>query len=282
MNYRKIRSVLYVPGDNEKALKKASMLPCDAVMFDLEDSIADEKKELARILVKQGINDYDYGSRTLIVRINRLDSPWGEEDIRSLTGTDINAICIPKVESAKELELIRSKLAKQSNERIPIWAMIETPKGIIDVVDIASAQGLGAIVVGTTDLSHRLRLRNASGGNRAGLYYSLSRCVLAARLIGIEIFDGVFLDFSDKESFIAQCEDAKNLGFDGKTLIHPAQIEITNKVFGASSEEVERARKIISAWEEATAMGKAVAVVDNQLIELMHIEEAKQIVESHS
>ena len=279
---KKNYSVLYVPGVNERAMKKASSLRSDAIIFDLEDSVSSELKDRARTLVRKSLSEYDYGERLIVIRINRLDTPWGEDDIKSMVGTHIDALCVPKVESAEELEFVRSASEIQFKLKIPIWAMIETPKGVLDIVDIASVRGLEAIVMGTTDLSHELGLENRPGGKRSGLHYSLSQCVLAAKSVGIKIFDGVFLDLTDIEGFKAECEVAKDLGFDGKTLIHPSQVEIANDIFGASIEDIERARRIILAWEEATAEGKAVAVVDDQLIESMHVEEAKQLVESHS
>ena len=282
MILKKNYSVLYVPGVNERAMKKASSLGSDVIIFDLEDSVSSEMKDRARTLVRKSLSEYDYGERLIVIRINRLDTPWGEDDIKSMVGTHIDAICVPKVESAEELEFVRSALEIQFKLKIPIWAMIETPKGVLDIVDITSVRGLEAIVMGTTDLCHELGLENRSGGKRSGLHYSLSQCVLVAKSVGIKIFDGVFLDLTDFEGFQAQCEEAKDLGFDGKTLIHPSQIEIANDIFGTSIEDIERARKIILAWEEATAEGKSVAVVDDQLIELMHVEEAKQLVELHS
>ena len=282
MIHKKYYSVLYVPGVNERAMKKASSFPSDAIIFDLEDSVSPEQKDRARTLVRKSLSECDYGERSVVVRINRLDTEWGEDDIKSMVGANIDALCVPKVESAKELEFIRSALEIQFKLKMPIWAMIETPKGVLDIVDITSVRGLEAIVMGTTDLSHELGLKNRSGGKRSGLHFSLSQCVLAAKSAGIKIFDGVCLDLTDIEGFKAQCEEAKELGFDGKTLIHPSQVEIANDLFGPSLEDIERARRIILAWEEATAMGKAVAVVDDQLIESMHVEEAKQLVELHS
>ena len=282
MIVKKNYSVLYVPGINERAMKKASSLRSDAIIFDLEDSVSSELKDRARTLVRKSLSEYDYGERLIVIRINRLDTPWGEDDIKSMVGIHIDALCVPKVESAEELEFVRSALEIEFKLKIPIWAMIETPKGVLDIVDIASVRGLEAIVMGTTDLSHELGLENRPGGKRSGLHYSLSQCVLAAKSVGIKIFDGVFLDLTDIEGFKAECEVAKDLGFDGKTLIHPSQVEIANDIFGASIEDIERARRIILAWEEATAEGKAVAVVDDQLIESMHVEEAKRLVELHS
>ncbi|MDG1988167.1 MAG: CoA ester lyase [Halieaceae bacterium] len=282
MIHKKHYSVLYVPGVNERAMKKASSFPSDAIIFDLEDSVSAEQKERARTLVRKSLSECDYGERSVVVRINRLDTAWGEDDIKSMIGANIDALCVPKVESAKELEFLRSALEIQFKLKMPIWAMIETPKGVLDIVDITSVRGLEAIVMGTTDLSHELGLKNRSGGKRSGLHFSLSQCVLAAKSVGIKIFDGVCLDLTDIEGFKAQCEEAKELGFDGKTLIHPSQIEIANDLFGPSPEDIARARRIILAWEEATAMGKAVAVVDDQLIESMHVQEAKQLVELHS
>ena len=236
-----------------------------------------------RIIAETGAGQHGVATATVAAR-QGLECViyMGEEDIKSMVGTHIDALCVPKVESAEELEFVRSALEIQFKLKIPIWAMIETPKGVLDIVDIISVRGLEAIVMGTTDLSHELGLENRSGGKRSGLQYSLSQCVLAAKSVGIKIFDGVFLDLTDLEGFKAECEEAKDLGFDGKTLIHPSQVEIANDIFGTSIEDIKRARKIILAWEEATAEGKAVAVVDDQLIESMHVEEAKQLVELHS
>ena len=244
---KKNYSVLYVPGVNERAMKKASSLRSDAIIFDLEDSVSSELKDRARTLVRKSLSEYDYGERLIVIRINRLDTPWGEDDIKSMVGTHIDALCVPKVESAEELEFVRSALEIEFKLKIPIWAMIETPKGVLDIVDITSVRGLEAIVMGTTDLCHELGLENRSRGKRPGLHYSLSQCVLAAKSVGIKIFDGVFLDLTDLDGFKAQCEEAKDLGFDGKTLIHSSQVQIANDIFGTSIEDIERARRIILA-----------------------------------
>ncbi len=272
-----IRSVLYVPGVNEKAIQKARQLPCDAIIFDLEDAVAPDRKAEARRVICESLCRYDYGDRLLIVRINRLNTAWGEDDLKSLVDTNIDAICLPKVESSGEVVHANLQVIKHFDSQLPLWVMIETCQGLASSIEIASSVGVNAMVLGTTDLSYRLGLPSSSGSQRPGLHYSLSKCVFAARLAGIHAFDGVYLDISDSTGLRKHCLEAKSFGYDGKTLIHPSQVEITNEIFGPSSHEVERSRRIISAWEEAQIKGEAVAVVDGELIELMHVEKAKRL-----
>lgn len=269
MSETRLRSVLYMPGINQRAMEKAKTLDCDAVVFDLEDAVAPDRKAEARDLVLAQLAGGGYGNRTLVVRANGLDTPWGEDDLRAFAG--VERVCLPKVESAQQLNDARELLG----EEVILWAMVETPRGVSEVEAICAAPGLEAILMGTTDLAYQLRIPHRS--DRLGLLYALSRCVNAARMHGTVALDGVSLDIRDANAFQAVCEHGRALGFDGKTLIHTTQIEAANAVFGVSEEQLEQARRVIEAWEAAEAAGKGVAVLDDRLVETMHVDEARRL-----
>ncbi len=272
------RSALYMPGVNQRAMDKARELPCDAVIFDLEDAVAPDRKDEARDLVLAQYAAGGYGHRILAIRANGIDSPWGEADLAALGKAGVERVCLPKIESADQLDRCLSLLRESgAPDSLKVWAMIETPLGVANVEDICAVAGLEALVMGTTDLAHELRVPHRP--DRLGMLYALSRCVNAGRMHGVTLLDGVYLDIKNEEGFRAICEHGRALGFDGKTLIHPTQVETANDVFGVSDEEVAHARRIIEAWESAEAEGKAVAVLDDKLVEAMHVDDARRIVQ---
>lgn len=266
------RSVLYMPANNERALEKARSLPADCIVMDLEDAVSPSAKDEARQQAIAAVNAGGFGQREVAVRINALGTPWFEEDLRQLAASDASIIVLPKVEAAETVVTVAARLP----ERIALWAMIETPRGVMNVEAIAQAHSrLPVLVMGTSDLSKELRAPPRS--DRMGLLYALERCVCAARGAGIDIIDGVHLNFRDTEGFAAVCEQGKWLGFDGKSLIHPDQVAVANQVFSPSNEAVAKAQQILTAWTAAEAEGLGMAVLDGKLIENLHAAEAERI-----
>ncbi len=270
------RSVLYMPGSNQRALEKARSLDADALLLDLEDSVGPALKVSAREQVVAAVVAGGYGRREIIVRANCLDSEWGEDDIRAIAQSGAQGVCLPKVESPAEVHRAIAILdAADAPTTMQVWVMIETPLGVLNIDEIAAADPrMTVLVMGTTDLAKELRVPHTP--NRIGLQYSLGRCVLAARANHKDILDGVYLDLQDEVGFASSCQQGVDLGFDGKTLIHPKQLVAANDVFSPSADDIERARKIIRTWQQAEAEGKGVVVVDGQLIEIMHVDEAKR------
>ncbi|MEQ9464425.1 MAG: CoA ester lyase [Haliea sp.] len=273
-----LRSALYMPAINQRAMDKARDLPVDAVVFDLEDAVAPDKKAEARTQLLAQLAAGGYGARQLVARCNALATPWGEADIRALAATPVTSLCLPKVESVQQLQQVSALLEELQRPDMTLWAMIETPAGLANVEAIAGYGRLTALLMGTTDLASELRL--PADPERTGLQYALGRCVLAARLAGITVLDGVYLDIKNEEGLRAVCEQGRALGFDGKTLIHPGQIAVTNAVFGPGAAAVEYARRLLDCWEQATAEGKGVAVLDGKLIETMHVDEARRLLDA--
>ena len=273
MTTRPRRSVLYMPGSNQRALEKARTLPADSLVLDLEDSVGPEKKVAARDQVMAAVSAGGYGYREIIIRANSLDSEWGEDDIRAIALSGADGLCLPKVENQAQVEAAINLLNDAgAPASMQVWVMIETPLGVTNVQQIASASArITVIAMGTTDLSKELRVTD-----RIGLLYSLSQCVLAARAYNKEILDGVYLDLHNDQGFTDTCVQGKHLGFDGKTLIHPKQLAAANEVFGPSANDIERAENMIAAWKLAEAEGKGVVVVDGKLVEAMHIDEARR------
>jgi len=272
------RSLLYVPGSNSRALQKARGLPADGLILDLEDAVAPDAKENARAIVATALADGGYGRRELVLRVNALDTPWGHADLTAAATMPIDAVLLPKVESADRVRLTVSLLdTLGAPERIPVWCMLETSLGIIYAREIAAASPrLAALVLGTSDLTKDLHA--LSTRDRLPLLASLGLATLAARAHGLAILDGVHLDLSDDEGFVASCRQGRELGFDGKTLIHPKQIAPANAAFAPSAEEVAWSRRIIAAHAEAAAAGKGVVLVDGRLIETLHVENARRLV----
>lgn len=270
------RSVLYMPGANERALQKAKTLPADSLILDMEDAVAPDAKSQARQQIMQAVTAGGYGKREIVVRVNGLDTPWGREDLISIAKLPIDAVLLPKVSDPQEIQVAADILTEQGGADLPIWMMAETPKGILNIATIASSHPrLRAIVMGTSDLTKELRTRHTP--DRVGLLTSLGLCVLAARVNGLDIIDGVYLDLDDEAGFHAACVQGRDMGFDGKTLIHPKQIAVSNQVFAPNEAEVHHAFAVIAAWEEARKAGKGVVVVNGKLVENLHFEEAQRL-----
>ncbi|MFC2968396.1 HpcH/HpaI aldolase/citrate lyase family protein [Acidimangrovimonas pyrenivorans] len=263
------RSVLYIPGSKERALEKARGLPVDAIIFDLEDAVAVEEKANARALLARTLAETDYGGRARIVRINGFDTDWGRDDVAAFAGLPIDAILIPKVNSAADLDAVAAAIAD-----VPLWAMMETPLGILNAAEIAAHPRLQGMVLGTNDLAKDLGTRFRA--DRLPLIASLQICLLAARAHGIVCVDGVYNAYLDEDGLRVECDQGRDMGFDGKTLIHPKQVEVTNAAFAPSEEEIDLARRQIAAFEAAEAEGLGVAVVDGKIVENLHIVTARQ------
>lgn len=276
MEMRPRRSVLYMPGTNVRALEKARTLPADGVILDLEDAVAPDAKVRAREQVVAALKKGGYGSREVIARVNALDSRWGMEDVAALAGASPDAVLFPKVESAGQVLAAVDALDRAGGPTdLPIWIMAETPRSILNIEAIAAASPrLSVIVMGTSDLAKDMRVRHTV--DRIGLVAALSQCVCAARAYGLEILDGVHLDLQDGEGLAKICEQGRDLGFDGKTLIHPQQIEPANIAFAPSTAELESAAETIAAWVAAQDEGKGVVVVNGRLVENLHVEEARR------
>ncbi|QIE41390.1 CoA ester lyase [Rhodobacteraceae bacterium SC52] len=272
---RPFRSVLYIPGSNARALEKAKTLPVDAIIFDLEDAVAMEAKADARALLAKVLGEGGYGQRFQIVRLNGMSSEWGADDLDAIAAIGPQAVLLPKAESAAEVEAVAAKLdAIPACADTQIWTMMETPRGILNAAEIAAAPRMGGFVMGTNDLAKELRTRYTR--DRLPMLTSLQLCLLAARAANIAIVDGVYNAFKDEDGLRRECEQGCDMGFDGKTLIHPAQVAATNEVFAPSEEDIELARRQIDAFEAAEAEGKGVAVVDGKIVENLHIVTARQ------
>lgn len=270
------RSVLYMPGSNARALEKARTLAADALILDLEDAVAPEQKPLARDQVCQAVINGGYGGRELIIRTNGLDTPWGKDDVIAAAKARPDAILLPKVESAVQVQQVEALLKANNAPETAIWCMMETPKGILQAQQIAAASpAIGALVMGTSDLVKDLNAQHTP--MRLPVITALGLCLLAARAYGLAILDGVYLDLDDEAGFEASCRQGLELGFDGKTLIHPKTIETANRVFAPTPEQVVHAHKIIAAFDAAMQEGKAVVLVDGKLVENLHVEQAKRL-----
>ncbi|MCR9186449.1 MAG: CoA ester lyase [Halieaceae bacterium] len=270
------RSALYMPASNLRAMDKARGLLADAIVFDLEDAVAPDAKSSARAQVIAQLAAGGYGARQLVVRCNDLSTPWGRDDLQALAAAPgLGTVCLPKVESTAQIESVRRLLDECGRSDMVIWAMIETPAGVANVEQIAACERVAALLMGTTDLCAELRL--PADEARRGLSYALQRCVLAARLAGVMVLDGVYLDIGNDVGLQAVCEQGRALGFDGKTLIHPGQIDTANAVFGPTPAAVEHARRLLQLWQETAEAGAAVAVLDGKLIEVMHVDEARRV-----
>ena len=269
------RSVLYLPGANTRALEKARTLACDSLILDLEDAVAPANKAAARANVTAAINAGGFGYRELVVRVNGLDTPWGRDDLQAVAGLDVAAVLFPKVDSAPAVQDLLAALDAAGGDKLPVWLMIESPASILSVPAIACASPrIGALVAGTSDLVQALRARHTPG--RENLAFALQQCVTAARAAGIDALDGVHLDFRNTDSFRDACVAARDMGFDGKTLIHPAQIDIANECFGPDPAAVDHAERVLATWQAALAEGRGVAELDGQLIENLHAAEAER------
>jgi citrate lyase subunit beta/citryl-CoA lyase len=281
MTVRPRRSVLYMPGSNPRALEKARELPADVLILDLEDAVAPEAKLLARDAVVKAIQQ-GFGDREVLVRINGLDTRWWVEDIDAAASARPDAVLVPKVSSPRQLQDLAARLVDMGTDpHVRVWAMMETPLAMLNVRDIAAAAldsetRLAGFVMGTNDLAKDTRARLVPG--RAPMLPWLMNCLAAARAYGLDILDGVYNDIGDAEGFAAECRQARDLGFDGKTLIHPRQIEPCNEAFSPTPEEVDAARKIIAAFDLPENENKGVLQIDGRMVERLHAEMARRSV----
>lgn len=276
MDSRPYRSVLYIPGSKERALEKAQGLAADAIIFDLEDAVAPDEKANARELLASTLARADYGPRGKLVRINGFDTEWGEKDLDVIALARPEAILLPKVNGAADIEALARKLdARAETAETTIWAMMETPLGILNAQAIAAAPRMAGFVMGTNDLAKELNCRFRA--DRLPMQMALQTCLMAARAAGIVAVDGVYNAFKDEDGLRAECEEGRDLGFDGKSLIHPAQLEIANKVFAPDAAALDLARRQIAAFDAAMAEGQAVAVVDGKIVENLHIVTARSV-----
>jgi citrate lyase subunit beta/citryl-CoA lyase len=282
MTIRPRRSVLYMPGSNARAIEKARTLPADAVILDLEDSVAPDAKAAARQQVVGAVKAGGFGAREVIVRVNGLDTPWHVDDVTAAAHAAPDAILVPKISTPQQLEAIGQRLLDMHADlRTRIWAMIETPIAIFHILSLAkeandSEARLDAFVMGTNDLAKDTRARIVPG--RAPMLGWLMQCVAAARIYGVDIIDGVYNDLGNAEGFARECGEARDMGFDGKTLIHPNQIEPCNAAFSPSADEVAQAQKIIAAFDLPENKNKGVVAIDGRMVERLHAEMARRTV----
>ncbi len=282
MTVRPRRSVLYMPGSNARALDKAKTLPADGVILDLEDSVAPDAKEAARQQVVDAVKAGGFGTREVFIRINGVDTPWHADDLSAAAHSAPDVILVPKVSNSDTLELIgRRMLDMGTDHKTRVWAMIETPLAVFNILSIAAAARdsetrLAGFVIGTNDLAKDTRARLVPG--RAPMLAWLSMCVAAARIHGIDILDGVYNDIGNADGFAKECAQGLELGFDGKTLIHPSQIEPCNVAFSPSPADVEQARKMIAAFDLPENKGKGVVSIDGRMVERLHADMARRTV----
>ena len=282
MTIRPRRSVLYMPGSNARALEKAKTLPADGVILDLEDAVAPDAKAAARDQVVAAVKAGGFGAREVFIRINALDTPWSSDDLTAAAAAAPDAILVPKVSTLDQLAIIGQRLFDLHTEaRVRVWAMIETPTAIFNVRQIAAAAKdsearLGGFVLGLNDVAKETRARQVPG--RAPMVPWITTCLLAARESGIDILDGVYNDIGNTEGFKQECAQARDFGFDGKTLIHPNQIEPCNAAFSPAPDEVALARKMIAAFDLPENKGKGVVQIDGRMVELLHAEMARRTV----
>ena len=264
-----LRSVLYIPGSKPRALDKARGLACDAIIFDLEDAVSPDEKAAARATLAAALAEGGYGARLKVIRINGLDTEWGAEDAKAAATMDADAILLPKVASPADLDALAAITGD-----IPLWAMMETPGAMLGAAPIAAHPKLQAMVMGTNDLAKDLQTRFRA--DRLPLMAGLGLCVLAAKAHGCAIIDGVYNAFKDDDGLKAECEQGRDMGFDGKTLIHPAQLDVANAAFSPTDAEVDLARRQIDAYEAVIASGQSVAVVDGKIVENLHVATARE------
>jgi citrate lyase subunit beta/citryl-CoA lyase len=282
MTIRPRRSVLYMPGSNARAIEKARSLPVDGVILDLEDAVAPHAKEAARTHVAAAVRDGGFGHREVMIRLNGFDSPWFADDLDAAVAARPNAILVPKISTADQIELIGQRLFDMHADlQVRLWAMIETPAAIFNIRALAaeaedSESRLAGFVIGTNDLAKETRARLVPG--RAPMLPWLSACVLAAHAYGIDVLDGVYNDIADTEGFAAECAQGRDMGFDGKTLIHPSQVDPCNAIFSPSAEETEQAREIIAAFDLPANRGKGVVQIGGRMVERMHADMARRTV----
>ena len=276
MTIRPRRSVLYMPGSNARALEKARTLAADALILDLEDAVAPDAKDMAREQVCAAVKAGGFGKREIIIRINSLNSAWGRDDLAEAAQAKPDAILLPKVSRPEDLHTVDIAM-RGEDSAISVWAMIETPLAILNIADIAAGGGrLSCFVMGTNDLIKEMR--GVHTPDRLNLSAALGLSVLAARAHSLAVIDGVYNDLSDADGFAASCRQGRSFGFDGKTLIHPGQLEACNSIFAPSPEEIAAAKRIITAFEEPENKGKGAIKLDGRMVELLHAEMARHTV----
>jgi citrate lyase subunit beta / citryl-CoA lyase len=282
MTVRPRRSVLYMPGSNARALEKARDLPADGLILDLEDAVAPEAKAQARAAIVKALRQGGFGDREVMVRINGLDTRWWVEDLNAVAEARPDAVLVPKISNSGQLQDLAARIVDMGTDpKVRVWAMMETPLAMLNVGDIAAAAldsetRLAGFVMGTNDLAKDTRARLVPG--RAPMLPWLMSCVAAARAYGLDILDGVYNDLGNAEGFVEECRQAVDLGFDGKTLIHPKQIEPCNEAFSPTAEEVANARKMIAAFELPENRDKGVVQIDGRMVERLHAEMAQRTV----
>ncbi len=280
MDLRPRRSLLYMPGINARAHEKARTLPADGLIFDLEDSVAPEEKANARARITETVNAGGFGEREIAARINGLESPFWRDDLAALAKLPLDAIVAPKIRGAQDIATLAVAMAEAGfSPRTRLWAMIETPRAVLDIADIAASAEdascpLALFILGTNDIARETHARMVKG--RAPMLSWISQCVLAARAYGLSILDSVYNDIKDLDGLRAECEQGRDLGMDGKTVIHPAQIAVANEVFAPPAAEVEEARKIAAAFALPENAAKGVINLDGRMVERLHLEMAQR------
>jgi citrate lyase subunit beta/citryl-CoA lyase len=269
--------MLYMPASNARALEKAKTIPADGLIFDLEDAVAPDAKPAARQAAVAAARTKAYGRREVLIRANALDTPWCRDDLRAIAASGADGVVLPKVDDAAGVREAAAVLAAAgAPETLGLWAMMETPRGILNAREIAAASPrLAGLCVGTADLAKELHC--AHPADRAPMLMALQTVVLAARAFGLYVLDGVHVDLDDAPGFDAACRQGRALGFDGKTLIHPKQVEVANAVFAPGADELDRARRIVAAHEAAAARGQGVTLLDGRLVEVLHVAEARRL-----
>jgi citrate lyase subunit beta/citryl-CoA lyase len=282
MTIRPRRSFLFMPGANSRAIAKARTLPVDGIIIDLEDAVAPEAKDAARRQVVEALQQGGFGSREVFIRVNGSDTPWFTDDIGAAIAAAPDGILIPKVSAVAQIEGVGQRMLDvHANHRTRLWAMIETPLAIFNLQALAAAAAdtemrLSGFVVGTNDLAKESRARIVPG--RTPMLPWLSSCVLAAHAFGLDVLDGVYNDIADTDGFQHECEQGRDMGFDGKTLIHPSQVDICNRVFSPDANAIAEARKLIAAFEQPENRSKGVVQIDGRMVERMHADTARRTV----
>src|SRR6195256_1173489 len=276
------RSLLFMPGSNARALEKARNLPADGIILDLEDAVAPDAKAMAREQIAQAVAARGFGKREVLIRINALDSPWWIDDITMAGKARPDGILVPKISSVEDLSAIADRLSDiGADMSIKVWAMIETARGVLHAEELAASSRdseirLAGFAFGPHEISRGTRIRMQPG--RAAMIPMITHCILATRMHGLEILDGPYSDFSNVDGFGQECTQGRDLGFDGKTLIHPGQIEACNAIFTPAAEEVAQARKIIAAFERPENASRGAIQLDGRMVERLHADMAKRTI----
>ena len=275
------RSALFMPAHNERAIAKARTLDCDAVILDLEDAVAPDTKQSARNTAKAAVSDGGFDPREIAVRVNGTGTEWHTDDMNTFTDVPLDALVVPKAELPADITQLGEFMDGLGfSPDVELWLMAETPAGVFNARELCRAHPrVGALLMGTSDLANCLRI--PSSIEREGLLFALSHCVLAAREANIDVLDGVCLDLANPEIYQVQCERGRQLGFDGKTLIHPSQIATSNEIFAPSDNDIKRAYKIMTAWNEALTRGDGLCMLDGKVVENLHADEAERVLALH-